>query len=222
MTGRRRSLVLLLGALALGGCADRGVVSGPNGSTPATTTAAVVVAVALVVVVLAAIVLTGAWSRGGARLASVVLAAQAAGVWVATAVLLGMAVRGDQLVDHPAEAEQAASLLALSGLDGREPAFFRLMLAAVAVLGGLTLALLALSARLAAGRQPADRIVSCAVLAIETLASALAVGFVLAGDRGQIVLAGAALLPVVAAATWSSWPRSTGAIDAGRVQRRHG
>ena len=226
MTAARRSLTLL-GALVVAGCAERGVVSGPQGDTTTATTLVVVLAVALLVAVVATLLLAGTRWRHGARLAAVVLAVQAAAVWLGSAVLAGVAWRGDQLLDRPADAEQAASLLALSGLDGREPAFFVLMAATVTVLGGLTVAVLGLSARMATGTEAPERAVATAVLAAQTAASTVALGLVATGDRGRVIVVGAALLPLLVAATWSAWPRSlspttTGMPGHGRVQRPHG
>jgi hypothetical protein len=74
-------------------------------------------------------------------LAAWVLAAQAGGALVATAILTAMAVRQEQLLDRPDDAEQAASLVRLTGLDGREAGFFWVMAVTSLVAGLLILAL---------------------------------------------------------------------------------
>lgn len=229
MTGPSQRAGGLVGLALLAGCADRGLVSGPARSTSIATTGAVAAAGLLAGAVLTALVLVRTPRTGGARLASLVLAAQSAALTLATAVLTGAAVRGDQLLDRPDDAEQAASLLRLTGLDGREAEFFQLMAAAVVVLGLLAIALTVLAARCATGHDPTERLVATLLLGTEALASAGALAFVALGDRGQVVVASAALLPLLVAATWSAWPRATplasegaGTGGPGRVQRRHG
>jgi hypothetical protein len=197
-------------ALALGGCADRGVVAGPQGSTSTGTWAAVTFAAVGAVVVLAALIVLPAMRPGGSVIGSWVLGLQAAGVAVASAIIVGAAIRNEQLLDEPPDAEQAASLLRLSGLDGRDSWFFTLIVLVTLVLGGLLVALLALAARFAADDDPVERALASGLLVLQVAAS---VGFAVVvglGYRHLGFLAPAACLPVLVIAAVAAWPRDPG------------
>lgn len=219
---RVRPAIGLVGLALLAGCAERGVVSGPDGGPSTAAQGVVATAALLAASVLTALVLVGAGRSGGRRLAALVLAGQAAALTLTTAVLAGAAVRGEQLLDRPDDAEQAASLLRLGGLDGREAGFYRLMAVTVVVLGLLAIALASVAARCAAGHDPTGRAVATLLLGAETVGSAVALVFVALGDRGQVVVAAATALPLLGAATWSAWPRAVSAVGASQVQRHHG
>ena len=173
---------------ALGGCADRGLASGPTSTTSAATWAAVTVATVAVGVVLAALVVLPALRPGGSVLGSWVLGLQAGGVAVASAIIVGAAVRSEQLLDRAADAEQAASILRLTSLDGRDSGFFTLIVLVTVVVGGLLIALLVLAARFAADTDPVERVLAAGLLGVEVLGSVacwvlLALGFRHAGLR---------------------------------------
>ncbi len=210
---RRRRQVALVGAplVLAAGCAERGVTSGPPGSTGTGTWVAVVVAGVLAVVVLAALLLAPGWRRGGSVFAAGVLALQAAGAAVGGAILIGVAVRGEQLLGRPDDAEQAASLVRLTGLDGGDAGFFRLMVGVTVVLGALVIVVLALAARFAADVDPTERFLASALLALECAMSAVCGVLVLLGDGSRPVTIPAAALPVLVLALVTCWPRQTSA-----------
>jgi len=201
------------GAVALflvlvAGCAERGVTSGPPAGTGAGTWAAVALASTLAAVVLAALYLLPARRGGGATFAAAVLALQAGAATVGGAVIIGAALRSGQLVDRPADAEQAASLVRLTGLDGRDVGFFRLAAGLTFVLGALLVVILVLAARFAADRDPLERVLASGVLAIEVVASlAAAVVVVVIGDDGLPFLLPALAFPVLVIALVTCWPR---------------
>jgi hypothetical protein len=200
----RRAAALVAATVALAGCADRGLVSGP--SEPATdgTWAAVTLAAVGVTGVLAALVVLPARRPGGSALASWVLAIQAGGVALAGSILVGAAIRNEQLVER-ADAEQAASLLRLSGLDGGG-GYFSLIVAVTSVLAVLLVAALTLAARAAADDDPLERLVAAGVLGVEALASLTCIGFVLFGFRHAGFVLPALAFPVLVAAAVAAWP----------------
>lgn len=201
---RRGSALAAL--LVVAGCAQRGVVSGPPTSTGAGTWLAVGLAAAAAVLVLAALVVVPAWRRGGAALATGLLAVQTGAVVVVGAVLAGAAWRGATLAERPPDAEQAASLLRLSGLDGRDAGFFRLVGALTVVLGVLLVVVLVLAARFAADVDPVERRLASGVLAVEALVPAAAAGAVVLGHDSLPFVLTAALFPVLAVAGVTCWP----------------
>lgn len=204
VSGGAVAALLLLSA----GCADRGLASGPTSSPGAATWAAVGVAATAAALVVAALLVLPGGRSGGSVFPAGLLAAQAGAVVVGGAVLIGAAVRSGQLVTRPTDAEQAASLLRLTGLDGGDSGFFRLLVVLTVLLGSLLVVVLALAARFAAEVDPLERALACAVLALEAGLSGFALVLVVLGDRSlPVVLAAAALpLPVVAAIT--CWPRT--------------
>jgi hypothetical protein len=193
--------------LLLAGCADRGVISGPQPPNTTFTTCVVAVAVSGVVAVLAALVLHPTRPRRAARLPAVLLALQAGGVVVVTAVLAGVAVRQGQLLHRPADAEQAASLVRIGGLDGRDAGFFHLMLGTTVIVGGLLAVVLALAARFAADEDPVERGIATAVLAAEGAGGLVGLGYVVWGGTWWPLLPALLALPVLGLAIRSSWPR---------------
>lgn len=190
------------------GCAERGLASGPVSPPGTATWIAVGVAAVAAALVLAALVVLPHRRSGGSVLAAGLLASQAGATVVGAAVLIGAAVRSGQLVDRPAGAEQAASLLRLTGLDGGDTGFFRLLAVLTVLLGGLLVVVLVLAARFAAETDPRERVIACSVLVLEALLSSVAVVLVVLGDRSLPVVVSAAALPVLVAATMSCWPRS--------------
>jgi hypothetical protein len=194
--------VALLGA----GCAERGLVSGPPSPTGTGTWALVAVAVSAAVIVFAAIVVVPAWRPGGSAFAAGLLGLQAGAVVVGGAVLVGAALRGADLVDRADGAEQAASLVQLSGLDGGDTGFFRLVAVLTVVLGVLLVAVLVLAARFAADVDPVERTLACCVLGVEGLISGLAVVLGLLGHRSLPFGLTAAALPAIVLAIVKCWP----------------
>jgi hypothetical protein len=198
------------GLVALAGCSDRGLASAPR-TTPGTGTwAVVVVAAVAVAVVVAAHVVLPARSPRGAALAGWVLALQAGGLVVGGATVVGAAVRTSDLVTRRPPAEQAASLLSLSGLDGGERGFFNLIVAVTLVIGGLLVALLALAARFAVSGDPVERQVATTLLALEATAAAVCAVLVAIGFRHAAFVLPAIALPVLVAGAISASPRYNG------------
>ncbi len=204
----RHPAALAVGFLAVGGCADRGLVSGPS-SSPGTGTWAVVTAAAVAAgVVLAALIVLPARQPGGSVFASWVLALQSAGVVVAAAIIVGAAVRSEQLLDRPPDAEQAASLLRLSGLDGGNSGFFNLIVVVTLVVGGLAAAALALAARCAADGEPLERALATGLLGVEVLGSLGCAVTLAFGFRHAGFVLPALALPVLVGAAVAAWPRT--------------
>lgn len=207
MTRRPWRAVAVGGALLLGGCADRGLATGPPAGTGAATWAAVTVAAVAAAVVVAALIVLPAMRPGGSVIGSWVLGLQAAGVAVAGAIVIGAAIRSEQLLHRPPDAEEAASLLRLSSLDGRDSGFFTLIVLVTLVVGGLLVALLTLAARFAADADPVERTFACGLLVLEVAASvgcAIVVGL---GFRHLGFVLPATSLPVLVIAAVAAWPR---------------
>ena len=208
MTARARAVgAAVVGALLLGGCAERRLVAAPD-TTPSTATWVAVWVAGVLAAVLAGVLTTlPVWrSRSGSRVATVVLAAQVGVVLVGGAVLTGVAVRSGQLVDTPVDEQAAGSLVRLSRVDG-DTAFFALMAVALVVLTLVIGAVLALATRFAAADEPLERWLACCLLGVEVgLASFVAIRFAI-GDRGWPYLGPTLALPILAAALASCWPR---------------
>lgn len=207
--GRRAGLLAaaLAGvALLTGGCAERGLAARPPTPPGPGTWVAVGTAATLATVVLAAVLVLPGVRRGGSGFAAGFLALQAGAAVVGGAVLIGAAVRSGQLVTREAGAEQAASLVQLTGLDGRDSGFFPLMVAVIAVLGLLLVVLLVLTARFAAGADPVERTLACCVLALEALVAAVAVVLGLLGHRSLPFALTAAAFPPLVLALITCWP----------------
>lgn len=196
----------LLLVLLASGCAERGVVSGPPSSPGTGTWLVVGAAAAAAAFVLAALIVLPAWKPGGSAFAAGFLALQAGAAVVAGAVLVGAALRGATLVERADGAEQAASLLQLGGLDGRDAGFFHLVAGLTVVLGGLLVAVLVLAARFAADVDPVERTLTCCVLAVEALISGVAVVLGLLGHHSLPFALTAAALPALILAIVKCWP----------------
>jgi hypothetical protein len=205
-----RACVLALvavGVLLTAGCAQRGVTSEPPPGTGGGTWAAVIVAAVAATVVLAALIVLPDRRRGGSLVASAVLGLQAAGVAVGGAILVGAAIRSEQLLGRPPDAEQAASLLHLTGLDGRDVGFFRLVAGLTIVLGVLLVAVLALAARCAADTDTVERTLASCILATEVVASiTVGVLMIVFDDHSLPYLLPAASLPILVFALVRCWP----------------
>jgi hypothetical protein len=202
----RARLALPAAVLLCAGCAERGLVSGPPSPPGTGTWALVAVAASAAAIVLAALVVVPAWRPGGSAFAAGLLGLQAGAAVVGGAVLVGAALRGGDLVDRADDAEQAASLVQLSGLDGGDTGFFRLVAVLTVVLGILLVAVLVLAARFAADVDPVERTLACCVLGMEGLISGLAVVLGLLGHRSLPFALTAAALPAIVLAIVKCWP----------------
>ena len=191
----------------MGGCANRGLSSGPTSPVGTATWAAVTVATVLAGSVLAALIVLPALRPGGSAVGSWVLGLQAGGVTVASAIIIGAAVRSDQLLDPEPDAQQAASILSLSGIDGRDSGFFTLIVIVTLVVGGLLVALFTLAARFAADTDPIERWLATGLLGVEVLGSLVAWVLLAFGFRHAGFVLPALALPVLVIATVAAWPR---------------
>jgi hypothetical protein len=208
VTGRAaRGVAVVAALLTLGGCADRGLAASPPSDPGTGTWAVVTVAAVAASVMVAALIVLPALRPGGSVIASWVLGLQAGGVAVTGAILVGAAIRSEQLLHRPPDAEQAASLLRLSVLDGRDSGFFTLIVLVTLVVGGLLIAMLALAARFAADRDHVERILACGLLAFEVAASVGCVVVVTLGFTHLGFVLPALALPVLVVATVAAWPR---------------
>jgi hypothetical protein len=220
----RRAAALAVLLLTAGGCADRGLVSQPAHRPATATWLVVAVAVILAGAVIGAVLLGPPTRRP--RLASIVLTVDAGIVAVGLAVLVGVILRSADLAQQVANGGTPAghTLLRLSGLDG-DPDLFRAVLLFTGVLGGLTLLLLVVSARFAAGDDVPERAAACVVLGVGLAASLLCVGLVARGSTWWPVVVGVVQLPLLVAALVSCWPRphrrTVSALDSG-YNGRHG
>jgi hypothetical protein len=207
---RRAPLLIVL--VAMGGCADRGLASGPTSPVDTATWAAVIVATVLAGSVLAALIVLPALRPGGSAVGSWVLGLQAGGVTVASAIIIGAAVRSDQLLDAAPDAQQAASILSLSGIDGRDSAFFTLIVVVTLVVGGLLVALFALAARFAADTDPIERWLATGLLGVEVVGSVVAWVLLALGFRHAGFVLPALALPILVIAALAAWPRVRGDV----------
>lgn len=205
MRARRASGAVALAAV-LSGCADRGLVSEPHARHGAGTWLAVAVAATAATFVIAALVLALGRGVTGSPLAAGVLALQVGAVVVSGAVLAGAGVRGEQLLDRPPDGEHAASLLRLSGLDGRDVGFFRVVTGFTLVLALLLGVVLVLAARFAAGTDRFERGVATGVLVVQSGGAGAALGLVVLGHHSLPFVLPAALLPLLVLAAIGCWP----------------
>jgi hypothetical protein len=201
----RRVLPAVLVGLLVGGCATRGVASGPTTEPGVATWVVIGVAASAAAAVLGLLLVHSDRRRGGVPLVAALLALQAGGVVVGASVLVGLAVRSGQLAGRPADAELASSLVRVSRLDG-DGSLALLIVLLVVVLAGLTTLLLGLAARFAAGTDRVERWTVVGVLGAELLATAYAVARVASGDRAVVWMVVALQLPLVVAALVAGWP----------------
>lgn len=196
-------------AVATGGCTRRDLVSAPASSPGAGTWVAVWLAAALATVVVGVLVTYPAWERRtGARFAVTLLSLQAGTAVVGGSVLLGLALRSWQLLDAPADAPLATSLVRISRVDG-DADFFALMVLLVVALCGLLALVTSLAARMAATDHPTERWVAALVLGLEVGgAGAACVALLLGVDGGVALVVAAFQLPVSAVAFATCLPRT--------------
>lgn len=204
----RRAAQLAGIAISVGGCAQRNLVSAPASSPGTGTWVAVWLAAALATVVMGVLVTYPAWERrGGARVAVTLLTLQAGAAVVGGSVLFGLAVRSWQLVDAPADAPLAQSLVRISRIDG-DADFFALIVLLVVALSGLVALVTSLAARMAASDDATERWAAAIVLGLEIGGAGAACGALLLGVDGGAALVIAALhLPITAVAFATCLPR---------------
>jgi hypothetical protein len=197
----------LAAATLAGGCAERRVTTRPATPPGAGTWTAVWFAAVLAALVAGVLLTLPAWrARRGARLAVVVLTMQTGALAVASAVLVGVAVRTGQLVDRAPDAAAAVALVRLSAVDGDANLFSLFVL--LLVIGGAPLVMLvALCTRFAAGDDLLERSSAFALLALEVGGAGYALVRLLLGERGLPYLVPVAVLPLLVAAAINAWPR---------------
>lgn len=205
-------LAAAAGCLLLAGCVNRGVASGPSTPPGTGTWVLVAVAVALPIAVIGGLLAQlHTPSAGGASLAATVLALHAGAVVVGGAVLAGLALRSGPLADAKAAGTPASevSLLRVSVTDG-DPRFFTLMVAVVVLLAASLTLLLTVAARCARSRDPIERFVACAVLALELPVAMYGLARIFLGHHEWPYLLAAIHVPVLTVAIATCWPRSSG------------
>ena len=201
----RRVAVLGLAAITLAGCAERRLVTAPSARPSTATWTLVWVAGVTAAVVLGVLLTLPAWrARTGARVAVTLLTIQSGVVVVAGTVLGAVAVRSWQLTERPLD-DPATALLRLSRVDG-DTAFFALILLLLVIGAGLLATITASCARFAAGADPVERWMACAVLAVQLGASGYALGRLITGADGWPYVSGAVAFPLIAVALATCWP----------------
>ncbi len=221
MTGARRGGPVAL-LLLTAGCADRGLASAPPSPPSTLTWIVVAIAACAAALVMAALIVLPDGRSDGSPLAAGLLAVQAGAAVVGTAVLIGAAVRSEQLTTGEPRAEQAASLLRLTGLDGGDTGFFRLLIGLMVVLAALLVVVLVLGARFAAGNDPSERIVAGCVLAVESAIGGVALVLAVIGHRSLPFVVPAAALPLLLLGTISCWPTDRAEPGIVGYNERHG
>ena len=158
-------------------------------------------------------------------MASVLLAVEAATALVGGAVLVGAAVRSAQLLSGPPRSGPAPMLLRLSGFDGGDAGFFRLMGGFVAVVAGALVVVLAVAARGADGDDPLDRALATCVLVAEAALCVAGIAMTIWewGQPRLLTVVSAVAFPVVVAAAMAAWPRGVDPdADGSGVGYNHG
>jgi hypothetical protein len=170
------------------------------------TLALTLVAGAAIAVVIGVLGTLPVWTRAhGRRLVAILLTAQGGGVFVVGAITSGAAVRTWQLVDRPANAHIAPTLITLSRIDGDAHMYALLLLATVAATA-LTVLLLFVSARFAVTEEPADRWIACTVLGLEIGLCGYGLAAFLTGSRSVPAVLSVINLPLAMAAMVACWP----------------
>jgi hypothetical protein len=167
--------------------------------------AVVVAASVLAVVVGVLCTLPLGTRRNGPRLVPALLTVQAGGVLVVATVATAAAVRSWQILDRPADAHVAHTLLTVSRVDGDGSVFALIVLALVA-LGALSTALLLIAARYAATTDPTERAIACAVLGLEIGLSGYGLAACIGGSRSVPAVLAVVNLPLAMAAMVGCWP----------------
>jgi hypothetical protein len=145
------------------------------------------------------------WTAAGRRRRVPALLTLHAGVVAVVGVVTtAAAVRSWQLVGRSPTAS-TATLLDVSRIDG-DGSMYALLVLALAFGTVLAVVALSLAARFAAGTDPAERMVACAVLGLEICVGGYAGAHLLTGSHSPVVLLVALQLPVVMLAMVSCWP----------------
>ncbi len=166
---------------------------------------AVVVAASIIASVVGVLATLPVWTRGaGRRLVPALLTAQAGGVIVVATITVAAAIRSWQLLDRPT-AHVTSTLATVSQIDG-DGRMFALIVLAVVAIGWLSAFLLVLAARFAAGVDPTERTIACAVLGLEIGLCGYGLAACLGGSRSAPALVAAVNLPLAMAAMVACWP----------------
>jgi hypothetical protein len=142
-------------------------------------------------------------TTGRGRRVAALLTLHAGLVAVVGVVTTAAAVRSWQLVGRPPASTTA--LLEVSRIDGNG-SMYALLVLALAFGTLLAVVALSLAARFAAGTDPAERMVACAVLGLEICAGGYAAAHLVGGSRSPVVLLVTLQLPLVMVAMVSCWP----------------
>jgi hypothetical protein len=198
---------LLVLLVVLGGCAERRLVSAPAEPPGAAAWTAVWCTGVLCAAVVGVLCTLPVWrERRGARPAVAVLTLQTGALAVTALVLVGVAIRSWQLVDHPLTEPPVGSLVRLSRIDG-DGGFFALMVLLVVVLGTLVVALSATATRLAGSDDGLERLLACSVLAIELGGAGFCAVRLALGHGGWPFVGGTLAVPPLVVALVTAWPR---------------
>jgi hypothetical protein len=144
------------------------------------------------------------WTGTRPPFAAALLSIHAGVVGVVGAIAVAAAARSWQLVGRD-PGEPVAGLLQVSRIDG-DDSMLALLVLVLALGTCLSVAALALASRFATGDDPAERVVACAVLALEICVGGYAVARLLAGSRAGGTVAVALQLPLAMLAMVACWP----------------
>ena len=169
---------------------------------------AVIAATVLAAIPIGVLLTWPVWRRGsGPRLVPALLTLHTGAVVVVGTIGIAAAVRSWQLVDEDPSEQAAGALLDVSRVDGDQALDALLVLLLVAVTGLLAV-LLSQAARFAAGDDPGDRTIACAVLGLEIGVAGLGIAQLVTGQVTALTWLGVGHLPVLVAAMVACWPPS--------------
>jgi hypothetical protein len=145
------------------------------------------------------------WLGGGrGGLVPALLTAHTGLVAVVGVAAAGAAVRSWQLVDDPTQPVQR-TLLGVSRIDG-DGRLFALLVLLLALGTVLSVVALAMAARFAAGDDPVERYVACAVLGLEICVAGYGAARWATGSPSATAIVLAAHLPIATLAMVRCWP----------------
>jgi hypothetical protein len=205
-----RSLVVLAGALAVvlaAGCGGDDLAAHPDPPPSRADWVTTWAAGGLLLLVCAALLTWPAWARrSGSRMASIVLGLQAAGLWLAVALGLGVSVRAWQLSGSSPEELPAESLIELGRLGDQE--FSRLLVLSAVFFIALPATVVTVAARFAGTDRVPERVAAAVVLAIQVgVWASLLLRSAATGQFDWLALLAAVNLPLTFSGAWSCWPR---------------
>jgi hypothetical protein len=151
------------------------------------------------------------WRAGRRSFAGGLLGVHAGVVGVVGVIAAAAAARSWQVVGR-GPGEHVAGLLQVSRTDGNG-SMFGLLVLALAFGTSFAVTALALGARFATSDDAGERIVSCAVLALEICVGGYAAARLLGGSHSLLVWGLALQLPLAMAAMVACWPPAYDAID---------